>query len=312
MSKTRTQNTNISGYKSVVTSTLVSVGDVTLNLLIAAITGSSVMLAQGLQGSADLLTTLMLLIGVKRSKKAASPQHPFGYGRELFFWVLIASLFAFLVNGGIAIARAWQQIADSQQLESTHLALVVLTFGTLTNGYSLSVSLKRLRQHAHSKSLWSYIRHSSLVETKMTLLVDLMGTSSAVLGLLALGLYVVTGNPLFDGLGALVIGAITAAGALFVIADLHDLIVGRSPQANVIEDIRGAALNVKGVNDVLDLRAATIGSGQVLAILEVHFIDNLTTDQIEVLTDNVKAAVIKAVPQVTQVQVEAETPDSNL
>lgn len=301
---------NITSFKTVLVSSLVSLSDIVLSFIVATFTGSAVMFAQGLQGTADLVTTLFLLLGVKNSRRKATSTHPFGYGRELFFWVLISSLFAFLVSGGLATYRAVSQIVQGANLDSIPIALATLSFGLLTNGYSLSNSIRRL---SHGKkatiSYWEHVRHSSLVETKMTLLVDLMGTLSAVFGLVALVLYEITGNEVFDGLGALVIGLLTAVGALIVIIDLHDLIVGRSPHPEVIEKIRKTALSVHGVQDVLDLRAVTIGSEKIFVILEIHFIDNITTDDVEKITDDIKITVMKKEPQVTRIQVEAETPD---
>ena len=303
---------DISSYRTVVVSSLVSVGDITLSFIVAIISGSSVMLAQGLQGVADLTTTLLLLVGVKKSRRVATLKHPFGYGRELFFWVLISSLFAFLFSGGIAAWRAVQQIIDPGTLSSVGLTVFILSFGLVTNAYALSNSVRRLSQSMRGKSFWQYLRNSSLVETKMTLLVDMMGTFSAVLGIIALCLYLVTGNVLFDGIGALLIALITATGAFFVIVDLHDLIVGRSPSPIVVESIRKTALRVSGVQDVLDLQAMTIGSGQFFVILEIHFKDGLTTDEIEQITDTIKDTVVTNEPQVSRIQVEAETPDHEL
>lgn len=302
----------ISGFRAVVVSSLVSVGDIAFSFIVAAITGSTVMFAQGLQGFADLVTTVFLLLGVKRSRRAPTTSHPFGYGRELFFWVLMASLFAFLVTGGLAALRAIREIMNGTELDNVYIALLALTFGIITNGYSLSVSARRLRQGVTDKSFWSYIRHSSLVETKMTALVDFMGTLSAVFGLIALSLFAVTGNTLFDGIGALLIAFMTMGGALIVIIDLHDLIVGRSPHPEVIETIRKTALRVKGVMDVLDLRAITVGSERILVILEVHFADELTADDIEEVTDTIKERVQAKEPQVVRIQIEAETPDHQL
>ncbi len=299
----------ISGLRTVVISNMVSVGDVLFSFTAAAITGSSVMLAQGLQGLADLATTLFLLLGVKQSAKAATKSHPFGYGRELFFWVLISSLFAFLFSGGFASFLAVRQIIENSPIDSVVIAMAALSFGIITNGYSLSNSVRRLSQGVKGKSFFAYIKHSSLVETKMTLLVDFMGTLSAILGLIALGLYQITGDTIYDGVGALVIGILTSLGALIVIIDLHDLIVGRSPSTHVITTIQRAAMSVDGVEDVLDLRATSVGSGKILVILEIHFTENMSTKQIEKITDNIKAAVIAAEPQVSHVQVEVETPE---
>ena len=96
-----------------------------------------------------------------------------------------------------------------------------------------------------------------------------------------------------------------------VIIDLHDLIVGRSPHPQSIEAIRKATRRVSGVIDVLDLRATMVGSGKILVIIEVHFKDGLDTDEIEVITDKIKESVLRAEPQVTRVQVEAETPEES-
>ena len=299
----------VSGKQAVLTSSLVSIGDVVFSFGVAAITGSAVMFAQGLQGLADSITTLFLYIGLKKSSKGATEQHPFGHGRELFFWVLLSSIFAFLFSGGYASIKALQQITDSEPLVSIWIALIALSFGLFTNGFSLYTSLKRLRQNSKKQSLWRYLRTSSLVETKMTLLVDFLGSLAAGFGLLSLVLFLLTDNPIFDGIGALIIGLLTAAGALIVILDLRDLIVGRSPSQQVIKNIQASALSVEHVIDVLDLRAVSIGSGQILVILELHFQDGLTTDQLEQVTDSVKETVKKSVPEVSQVQVEAETPD---
>ena len=302
----------ISGDRAVIVSSLVSVGDVAFSFIVAAITGSSVMLAQGLQGMADSITTIFLFIGLRRSRRKADEDYPLGYGRELFFWVLIASVFAFLFSGGLASYRAVQQIIDGSVIDSVYIALGALAFGFMTNGYSFLTSFRRLAQQAGDQSYIEYLRYSSLVETKMTLLVDFLGTLSALFGLIALGMFVITDNPLFDGVGALLIGILTAAGAMIVIIDLRDLIVGRRPNPRVIKDICDTALTVRGVQEVLDIRAISVGSGEVLAILEVHFKDGHSTDEIEQITDRVKAKVIDRVQQVTRVQVEAETPDEEL
>lgn len=303
-----TTPTTITGLRTVLISSLVSLGDIVLSFIAAAITGSSVMVAQGLQGVADLITTLFLLLGIHRSKRSANAHHPLGFGREIFFWVLISSIFAFLVSGGLASYRAIHQLINGTELTAIPIAITLLTIGLITNTYSLSNSVRRLAVGGKGKLYWSYLRHSSLIETKMTLLVDLMGTLSATLGIIALLLAQITGNAFYDAVGALIIGLLTAGGALFVIIDLHDLIVGRSPHPQTIEAIRKSALSNKDVVDVLDLRATTIGSDKFLVILEIHFIDNLTTDELERSTDNIKEAVRAKVPQVARVQVEAETP----
>ena len=306
------KSSTISAKRSIITSIAVSISDITLNLIVAAITGSNVMLAQALQGSADMVTAILLLIGVKGAKRKASSDHPLGYGREVFFWTLLASIFAFMVTAGLAILNGVRQIIEQTPLTDVNLALLMLVFGLASNAYSFSVSYRRLAARRNHRSFMLYIIRSSLVETKTSLLVDFMGTASAALGLLALGLYQITGESLFDGIGAVAVGILTAIGSGFLIYNLRGFIVGQSPNHEMIERIRSAALSVSHVQSVLDLRAVMIGSNQVMAIIEVHFDDGLTTDDIERITDDVKEQVLACDQAVVQVQVEAETPDEEL
>lgn len=302
----------ISATRAIVTSIAVSIGDIALNLFLAVISGSTVMLAQALQGTADLTTASLLMIGVRNSKRTPDARHPFGFGREVFFWALLASVFALVVTGGLAILRGVQQIADPSELSNTTWAIVVLVFGLATNGYSLSVSVRRLLAGAKRHTILDYLLHSSLVETKASLLVDLMGTLSAALGLMALVLYRLTGNAVFDGIGAAGVGVLTAIGALFLLYNLRGFIVGISPSQDTIERIRSLAMGFREVQDVLDLRAVTIGSGQIFVILELHFQDELSTNQLERSIDDIKARLQDELPTIARVQIEVETPASEL
>ncbi len=302
----------ISAKKSIITSIVVSIGDIVINLTLALITNSTVMLSQALQGFADLTTTGLLLVGVHRSNKKADKIHPFGFGREIFFWTLLASIFAFVVTGLYAVMQGIEKIKDQIPLHYSGLALMALLFGLCTNAYSMHVSLTRLGADIKKVTTINLIKRiysSSLVETKTTLLVDFMGTVSAAIGIFSISLYISSGEVLFDGLGAILVGIMTMTGAAFLIFNLKDFIIGKSPRQEVVLKIRKAALSVNGVIDILDLRAVTIGSNKYLVIIEVHFEDDLTTDKIEKITDKIKLKVRKSSPSVELVQVEAETPD---
>lgn len=301
-------NSQVTDMRTVTVSCLVSFFDVLINFIGAAITGSSIMVSQGFQGLADFVTTLFLLFGVRRSKRKATPRHPLGYGRELFFWVLISSLVAFLFSGGLALFFAIQQLIRGYNIDYEFVALVILLFGLITNGYALSNSLGRLSSTSKGRSLVAHLRYSSLVETKMTLLVDLVGTISATLGLVALGLYFITDNAVFDSIGAIFIGLLTMLGALFIIVDLYDLIIGRSPHPSTISGIQEVAESIAGVQQILDIRATTVGSNKLFIILKVHFEDDIDTDDIELITDKIQQTVSDNVSAMSEVVVEAETP----
>ncbi len=302
----------ISDVRVVVTSLLVSILDVTLNFTVAFFTGSAVMLAQGLQGLSDLITGVILYVGVRRSHRMADTEHHFGYGREVFFWVMLAGVLMFIGTGGLSVFFGWQQVANPEPVENIWLAFAMLAFGLTTNGYAFSLSLRRLRRLREGVSWWRQLLKSSVIETKATFLIDLLGTVAATLGIIALTIYWLTGDPVFDGFGSIAIGICMMLGATLLIRDSRDLIVGRAIPTEVTEQITAAAMTVYGVDSVLDLRTMYIGSDKILVILEVHMNQQLKTDQIEKIIDYVKQTVRDRVPEVHHIQVEVETPDHEL
>jgi cation diffusion facilitator family transporter len=299
----------ISDIRVVATSTLVSVSDLVLNVLVAVLTGSTVMLSQALQGLSDLITGGILYFGVKRSHKEADDRYQFGYGREVFFWVLVAGIVMFAGTGGLSVYFGYQKIMNPDSIEKVWLALLMLLFGFSTNLYAFRLSLRRMKEAGDSKTWWRELPSSSMVETKATLLIDFLGTVAAGIGLVALITYVATGNGRIDGTGSLVIGFTMMLGAVILIRDVRDLIVGKAVGEGVARKISVAAKRIKGVEAILDLRTMYLGSAKLLVVLEVHLSDGFDTDTVELITDRVKAAVLKAEPLVHHVQVEIETPE---
>jgi cation diffusion facilitator family transporter len=298
-----------SDVRVVATSVIVSLCDVALSVVVAVFTSSTVMLSQALQGLSDLIAGGILYLGVKRSKREADKRYQFGYGREIFFWVLIAGIFMFTGTGAASVYLGWERITHPEPINHIEVALATLVFGLVTNFFAFSLSLKRLRRADHHNTWWRQLLHSSIVETKATLLIDFLGTAAAVLGLVALGLFLATGNVSFDGFGSIAIGLVMMVTAVLLILDVRDLIVGRSVDGTIAREIRRATVSVNGIQAVLDLRTMYLGSAKLLVIVEVHVADDLNTDQIEDVIDNVKEVVKRRIPQVHHIQVEVETPD---
>jgi divalent metal cation (Fe/Co/Zn/Cd) transporter len=174
--------------------------------------------------------------------------------------------------------------------------------------YALSLSARRLRGAHVGQRTWQHFRHSSLIETKATLVLDLLGSVSAVVGLVAIGLYHLTGNSGYDGMGSILIGISTAVLAVVLISGVKDLLVGRSATSDIESRIREAVLEVPEVKRVLDLRTMYLGSERLLVNLEVYMEGGLETRQIEELIDEIKRKVKRRAPIVSHIQVELETP----
>lgn len=270
--------------------------------------GSVVMLAEVLQGAADLITSSLLLLGLRRSERRANRHYRFGHGRELFFWVLMAGMAMLVLTATLSVWFGLQRVLHPDPIDHIWLAYGALTVGFITNVYALRVSIRRLRGAHVGPNVWQRFRHSSLIETKATLVLDLLGSVSALVGFMALAAYELTGYSAFDGIGSIIIGLATAVLAAMLISAVKDLLVGRSATTDIELAIRKAALEVDGVDRVLDLRTMYLGSERLLVNLEVHLRGGLETRQIEQLIDEIKRHIKRRAPIVHHIQVELETP----
>jgi cation diffusion facilitator family transporter len=291
----------------------VSILDVIINLVVVIFTGSAVMIAQMFQGLSDLTTAGFLYHGVRASKRGRDERHDFGHGREVYFWVMISAMFMFFGTGLLSVYFGYRQFTHPEVVHNDWLALGVLVIVLLTNGYAFWLSFRRLNQDKHSRlPWWRKIIHSSMIETKTTFIIDLLGTTAAAVGLISIGMYALTRNAQFDGIGGMVIGVGMMIGSLLLIYDVKGLIVGRSIPNRQAKLLIRRVEKIDGVEDVLDLRSMYIGSTRLLIVIEVHLHEKLRTDQIEQLSDHIKLVTKKAVPHAAIVQVEVETPDEEL
>jgi divalent metal cation (Fe/Co/Zn/Cd) transporter len=151
--------------------------------------------------------------------------------------------------------------------------------------------------------------NSGDVTVKNALVLDLMGTSAAFFGLIALLLYQFAGEKRFDGIGAMIVGVTTAILAVILVLGLRGLLVGERAAPEIEEKIKEIALSVRKVKDVLDLRTMQVGPGKLLVDIEIHAQDGLTTDELEELTDKIKERLREKVSAIRYVQVELETPE---
>jgi cation diffusion facilitator family transporter len=299
----------VSAQRVVATSFIVDLSDVGLNIAAAVLSGSVVMLTEGLQGSADLLTSGLLWIGIKRARRRANKQYPFGFGRELFFWALMAGVSMFILTAGMSFYFGLQRFLNPQPLHNLGFAYFSLVIGLVTNLYAFNLSRRRLNLPFRQpyRALHN-LRQSNLIESKSTLTLDAMGSTASFLGLIALLLYGLTGNSRFDGIGAMIVGIASAVFAVLLIVEVRDMITGRSATKDIEQQISATALSVEGVKKVLDLRTMVLGAEDLLVNIELHLDPTLTTTQIENLTDQVKARIKRSVAEVRHIQVEVETP----
>lgn len=191
----------ITAKRVILTSFFVDLLDIIINVAVAFFTGSVVMLAELLQAIADLISSAFLLIGLKRPL------------REKVRWTLLSAFMMLCFASTLSFYFGLQRFLHPEKIQNIFLAYTALLIAALSNGYGFFLSLKRIFEGKHYSGLMGAVklfRHSKMIMTKNTLVLDLMGASSALTGLVALALYQVTGEMRFDGLGAMGIGILIA------------------------------------------------------------------------------------------------------
>jgi cation diffusion facilitator family transporter len=298
----------ITTKRALLTSFVVDAIDIVTNLIVAAITGSAVMLAEAMQGLADLSAVGLLLIGHKRAAKTATQAHPFGFGKEAYFWALLAAVIILIFTATMSFYSGLQSFLHPEPVSLVGLAYVILVLAMVTNGYAFSVSARKLLEGRRLRMLPHAFTHTAHIAPRTTMVLDTLGLLAAFFGLVALIIYGLTGDGRFDGIGAMTIGVLLAAASIVLLLNVKAFITGKRASAETEELIKKTALSHPGVKAVLDLRTMMLGSENLLVNLELHFQDGMVTDEIEQTIDAVKRRVGKAIPGRTYIQIEPETP----
>jgi cation diffusion facilitator family transporter len=295
--------------KVVKTSLLVSISDVLINLFVTLMTGSFIMLSQTLQGTSDLVAALFLVLGTKFSKRQPDRKHAFGYGREIYFWTFISALVTLSFTSVASFFFGFKRFINPEIVNNIHLAYTALLIAIVTNGYSMSLSLRRLLGKHSISNIYIIFSESAFIATKKAFILDLMGTIASIFGLSALILYTTTGVLRFDGLGSMIIGITTGFLAIFILKGSKDLLIGQSASPETENSIRQATLSFPEVRKILDLKTLYLGNKKLLVNMEVHLANNLDTDDIEKLIDKIEKEIKQRVPEAGSIHIELETPD---
>ncbi len=281
-----------------------------LKFIAATISGSSAMLAEAFHSVADSGNQLFLLRGTAVSRYAADVRHPFGRGKELYFWSFMVAVFLFVGGAVVAFLQGWEHVRHPEEPESFVLNIVVLGVAAAFEiGVAFRPAVKEFNRRRGGLRVWQTIRESK----DPALLVVLFEDSAAVVGLAVaatgLALTEVTGNARWDGFASIVIGVLLAVTAWVLAFETKALLVGESASRHDRSAVLAAALGVQQVASVGKLLTMQLGPDQILVNMEIDFDPGLTDDQVEGLIDQVEEAVRGAVPEATHIFVELESPD---
>lgn len=271
-----------------------------------AFTMSSSMLAEGVHSVADTGNQVLLLVGGARSKRPATPQHPFGYGRERYFWAFVVSIVLFTLGSAFAVFEGIEKIRHPHQLESPAWAIGILSVAFVLEAFSFRTAVHEARPAKGHSSWAGYVRHSKSPEIPVVLLEDTGALIGLAIALAAVITDTVTGDAVWDGIGTLSIGLLLGVIAIVLCVEMKSLLIGESATARHEDAMRAAILGDADVFDLIHLRTEHIGPEQILLAAKVQFRGDLTMADLARVVDRVETAVRAAVPEVDLIYLEPD------
>ncbi|MDT5402536.1 MAG: hypothetical protein QOK33_5767 [Mycobacterium sp.] len=270
------------------------------------ITGSSSMLAEAVHSVADTSNQGLLLWGQRQAGKAPDALHQFGYGRSRYFYSFVVALVLFSLGAAFALYEGYEKIVHPHQLTSPYVAIAILVVAIGLESFSFRTAMVESRPLKGSGSWWRFIRSSRNPELPVVLLEDTGALIGLVLALAGVGLTMATGNPIWDGIGTLCIGALLAVIAVILMVEMHSALIGEGATPQEDDAIRGALEQTDNVERVIHLRTQYLSPDELLVGAKIALAPETDLATVAAAIDAAEVAVRTAVPAVTVIYLEPD------
>jgi cation diffusion facilitator family transporter len=274
-------------------------------LLVAGITGSSAMLSEGIHSSVDTFNGMLLLVGIRLSQRPATPEHPFGHGKELYFWSLIVAVLIFGLGGGISFYEGVQHIRHPQPLHDPTWNYVVLGVAALFEGISFTIALRQFLNQAGTEPFWEAIHRSKDPTTYTVLAEDSAALAGLAIAAMGIGLSHRFDMPVLDGVASLLIGMLLAVVATFLTWQSRDLLIGEGIRPETARAIRSMALAVPQVRDVGRILSMYVGPDDALVTMDLDFDVGTAAADAAIAVADVERQVRKRFPMIKRLFIES-------
>ncbi len=271
------------------------------------ITSSAGLLAEAAHSLADTGNQLLLLLGGKRAARQADAEHPFGYGRERYFWAFVVALVLFSMGGLFALYEGIEKLRHPHEVENLGVAIGILLFAVVLESFSLRTAYKEASTHRTGRVGWlHWIRRSKEPELPVVLLEDtgaLIGLGFALVGVL-LAHY--TGNPRWDAVGSIAIGVLLVAIAIVLAIEMKGLLIGESATKADLAKITSSLADAAAVRRIIHLRTEHLGPEQLLVAAKLEFEPDLSIEELAGAIDRAERDLRAAVPIAHYVFIEPD------
>ena len=309
-----------SSKKAVYAALFGNLGIAIAKLIAAILTGSTAMFAETLHSISDTFNQVLLLFGIKTSTKAATEQHPFGYGKEQFFWSFVVATMLFGISGILSLQQGFGSLLSRMHhIQNADVSYVILAISAAFEANALRVALLLAKESIEARG--DKISLNTLVqefqESKDPSVITVMvEDSAALLGIVVAGIGIffseATGDTIYDSLSSVAIGGILMAFAYFLAKENKALLIGESISRKDYNKIVKLVNEIPDVNRIITMRTMHFAPEDVLVTIEVNLVDGLDTDKIESVIDNIEQKVKQAIPYINPAKVYVEVEQDKL
>ncbi|SKB76295.1 cation diffusion facilitator family transporter [Sphingopyxis flava] len=285
---------------------LANLGIAAAKFVAAAISGSSSMISEGVHSLVDSGNQILLLYGQAKATQPPDASHPFGYGRELYFWAFVVAILIFAIGSGVSLYEGWTHIAHPEPLRDPTINYIVLAIAFLLEGASWTIAVRAFRAARGRASWWQAVRRSKDPSGFIVLFED----SAALAGLIvaAAGVYLshATGDARIDGAASIIIGVILAVVAALLAREAKGLLIGESADPELIATIREIVAHCPGIVTVNHVRTLHSAPDEIFVAISADFDDTISMGAGETLIEDIESKLREAVPQISSVYVRPE------
>ncbi len=269
-------------------------------------TGSSAMLSEGIHSLIDTSNGLLLLYGIKQSKQKPDVHHPFGYGKEIYFWSFVVAIFIFAMGGGVAIyegiLHVMHPVAQDESMMNWNYG--VLIGAIFIESATFYVAYRQFRK-AHQQGIITSIRKSKDAATFAVLIEDAAAVTGLLFALIGVGLAHYTGNPVYDGAASIAIGLLLTSVSFFLARETKALLIGESATEEDIKLVEEVINKYPIIKDFRNIKTMHMGPDEILLALEVDFIDSISSVEVEACIGEIDDVLKERNPKFNKIYIEA-------
>lgn len=277
----------------------------TTKFVVAGITGSSAMLSEGIHSSVDTFNGALLLVGIRLSRRPATPEHPFGHGKELYFWSLIVAVLIFGLGGGVSFYEGVQHIRHPQPLRDPTWNYVVLAAAAVFESISFVIALRQFRKQTGNTPFWQAARLSKDPTTTTVLAEDAAALAGLAIAAAGIALSHRLDMPTIDGAASVAIGLLLAGVAILLTWQSRGLLIGEGIRPETARTIRSIALAQPAVRDVGRVLSMYVGPDDALVTMDLDFDEGTATSQAAVAIAAIERQVGERFPMIKRLFIEA-------